>query len=325
MFGFVSLGGQKLEAFIWEIEDEPNWFDCVILYTQKALEQEVVSLRFRVPAERVFMDDKVGQNLSLQSATIASKCQTKIRNSEHFRSISFENMEDEGLSAEEEMCLENQLSEAEMLMEIEQMLRLDTNRSAGGEPVDFLDDGDFMEGAMLYEAETFGGKMIEDSSEAEFGGDFIRKASTIKRPLIEQFLDSPNLSLRDSMRGLRRDLSQRLAPTVAPTLVDEDLMTWSIDLEDKVVNEVCLKLQKKQNKPAKMTRFATTTTLVDAAASLPPMDDEPTLGNRQAAFVSTRGKEREIWQTYREEITQTWRAELEELRRDLFTEPNMGA
>jgi len=79
-----------------------------------------------------------------------------------------------------------------------------------------------------------------------------------------------------------------------------------------------------------LKKFSTTEPFLKKVSfELPEEDDfdrEPALLQRQPAFVSTRGKEREIWQTYRAEITATWKAELEDIRRELLNEVgNHGA
>lgn len=311
MYGYVTLGGHKFEAFLWE-DAEPKWFECVVLYSKLAVEHEVVSLHFRVPADRVFVDDKVRENLDSTSTAIAEKCKKKLANNEKIgKKVSFALPDMMEVLSEDPNSLpvledtdslpaldmqQIALSEEEMALEVERMLsRMDSGTPRVNVEVD---DEEFLDGAMLYEAEEFGGTFVDEkkSERGDFGGESLRKASTIKRHLIEQFLDSPQLSL----------------VTPGDVSTPEEMHGWAMDLDDRMV-EGGLSFD------SRLTRVSTQPDL-NQTDELPPMDEEPSLGDRKAAFVSTRGKEREIWMTYREEITATWRAELEVLRRDLFSE-----
>jgi len=303
MFGFVSLGGQKYEAFLWE-DAEPEWFGCVILYSLSAAENNLVALHIRVPADRVFIDDTVQSKMNVESTAITNKCIYKLERKEKIgKRVSFclPNFQQIEEDIEEQPAPELDpfaLTEADMEREVELMLaRMESGTPrVGGEQLDL--QGDFLDGAMLYEAETFGGRMIDDD---EIGGDVITQASTIRKHLIEQFLDSPQCSLEPAL--------------TAPTFMFEDIPTTSFDFpslkdEDSTDMTFVPILSKNRTEPflPRVSKFD----------ELPP--ESPSLGCRQAAFVSTRGKEKEIWNTYREEITATWRAEIQELRRDLFAE-----
>jgi len=341
MFGYVSLGGQKFEAFLWE-DEEPEWHDCVILYTEKALKHQIVSLHFRVPAERVFLDDKVRENLTSTSTAIADKCKAKLENNERIgKRVSFALPElmlalgDEPLFSDSESPLlemepTTNLSEEEMAMEVELMLsRMESGTPMPEEGIDLCD------GAMLYqsyEAETFGGRMIDCKAPEEVvGGSSLRQGSTLKLHLLNKqfFLDSPEVSLTPMLPTMPSNF--RNGP-----LDGEDFIPTDIEMSNcgdsfhrkeetlsNIVYHQCLEFEEQVHKRG-LKKFSTAPDLGDLVDEpnddLPPMDDEPSLGHRQAAFVSTRGKEREIWATYREEITATWRAELKELCEDLFTE-----
>lgn len=318
MFGYVALGGQRFEAFLWE-DEQPDWFDCVILSTRKALEQEIVALHFRVPADRVFLDEGVKDNMTVASTAIADKCKSKLsRNEKIGKKVSFdlpalqqalsETMEEE---ADFPLMEPGTLSEADMEFEVELMLgRMDSGVMTIGQeasPFPSIRGMDLCDGAMLYEAETFGGKFVDEPVQEDVGGGLITQASTLKRHLIETFIDSPQNSIA-MPRG-----------ATLPAVLDGNMELWSLDVTSLAVTDD--ESSEFQPTPVIKKRAGTAPNLrSELDDELPPMDDEPALLSRQPAFVSTRGKEREIWDTYREEITATWRAELEDLRRDLFME-----
>jgi len=319
MFGYVSLGGQKFEAFLWE-DEEPEWHDCVILYTKKALEHQIVSLHFRVPAERVFLDDKVRENLTSTSTAIADKCKTKLENNERIgKRVSFALPElmlalgDKPLFSDTESPLlemepTTNLSEEEMAMEVELMLsRMESGTPMPEEGIDLCD------GAMLwqsYEAETFGGRMIDCKAPEEVvGGSSLRQGSTLSlTPMLP--------SMPSNFRNGPLD-GEDFIPTDIEMSNCGDSFHRKEETLSNIVYHQCLEFEEQVHKRG-LKKFSTAPDLGDEPNDdLPPMDDEPSLGDRQAAFVSTRGKEREIWATYREEITATWRAELKELCEDL--------
>jgi len=324
MFGFVSLGGGlKFKAFLWEAE-RPEWFEAVVLCSPLALEHELVSLHFQIPAERVFLNEEIESGLTAENAAMVEKCRLKVANQEPIgHKLSFMRPED--------------FQEAQMEAELEAMLQEMDGESS--RPLSPSPEGGFFsptgsaasdfEGGLFYTAETFGGAFVDEQKDSE--PPFF-KTDSIKLGVLEQILDAtpkPVLTPRFSFTSLpstnKGNLGQLLSTPVDPELgfCFMDLDELNADEDDETQEIVDDYRACHADRAKQLKRFATTVPHLKVSFELPEEDDferEPALLERQPAFVSTRGKEREIWQTYRAEITATWKAELEEIRRELLNE-----
>lgn len=300
MFGYVSLGGLKFKAFFWEVE-EPEWYECVVLCSPLAIEHQVVSLHFRVPVQRAFLDDKI--ELTEHNTAMVEKCKSKLRKQEKIgHKLSFMHHED----------FEQAQMEAKMEAEIQEMML--SEESAGTPNTNGSIRSDF-DGGMFYEAEVFGGSFVDEEDK-----DAVRKSSSIKLNILGlgQILDStpevvltPRFSLNSRPSTQRGQLGQILT-----TPVDHELSFWSMDLDeleedykDSPEDELDVVDNDRLERSHNLKKFSTTEPSLKVSFEMPDkdFDRQPALLERQPAFVSTRGKEREIWQTYRAEITATWK------------------
>jgi len=310
MFGYVLLGGNKLKAFFWETES-PKWYECVVLYSEEAVQHQVVSLHFKVLAERAFLDAQVETELTLQDSQIVSECKDKLSKSLRIpRRVQFSDVE-----------FINDVSMSEFVMELEVEKMLADGSCSSEDELMFSDEEEFFDQGMFYQAEVFGDRFVDEPEEEDFFSQ--KRNSSIRNHMLETIMSGvpspflpentdPSLVICNSA-----PIESPFAPftplgALAPT--GSDLEFWELELEDSSDEEeeaedvVNMEQDLLLDRPQRHIRVASAPTMTHCL---------PNILERKPAFISTKGKEKEIWQTYRAEITNTWRAELSELRREL--------
>lgn len=306
MFGYVSLGGDQLKAFFWNTES-PEWYECVVLYSEAALKHQVVSLHFRVLSNRVTLDAQIETELTSRDSKIVEACREKLANDEKIgRKVRF--------STVDLIDAADRQSEIAMQMELDVMLQEDTDNEFWSED----EEAQNFELGCFYSAEIFGGKFIESDTES-YNGSYIRKTSSIKQHMLQQLINdtpSPLLAKFSSELTYQNPLCQ--TPNMSTPVDPELTAQWEMDDEKFISDDEDEAVFEKMfdTRSSKTFAHCQTEPVLSTGRYETPRELE-----RQPAFISTKGKEREFWNTYREEITATWKADLEQLRRELCVQP----
>jgi len=303
-----------LKSFFWETES-PRWYECVVLYSEEALRHQVVSLHFRVLSSRVILDAKLEEELNSEDSRIVSECRDRLsQNLPVPRRVQFSNVK---------FIAESSFSELVMQMEVEQMLAEDDPLSSEEYLMSSDSEEEFFEEGNFYEAEVFGDRFIDEQVvQVAFPA---KRKSSIKQHMLASILngvESPLLAHDGSVECLSSFHKDRLGATTLET--DPELGFWEMQFDSEDEGETSdleveddLPLNKNCTKKCTIEGHKRASSAPSVCADFHIESSSSEL-ERKAAFISTRGKEKEMWQTYRAEITHTWRVELKELQRQLF-------
>lgn len=315
MFGHVLLGGCRLRAFFWETES-PEWYECVVLYSPKAVEHQVVSLHFRVLAERAFLNEEVEREMTIEDDEIVEECRLKLSQSLRVpRKVQFTRVD----------FVDESFSEVIMAMEVEEMMNEYSDEEylmSSSEEAERFDDGYF------YTAEIFGDRFVDDVHEDRQE----RNTGSLRHHMVRSLINDVDSQLLPAIDGGNlSNLSYcSVHNPVLGTPHNGELKFWEMNIEEGSDDEDLLE---DHFLPFEDIRTESTLALEPApavsthrrAVSEPILssftgNDNGSELERKPAFISTKGKEQEIWKTYREEITSTWRMELEQMQRELEQE-----
>lgn len=310
-----------MKSFFWET-DIPEWYECVVLYSEVALKHQVVSLHFKVAADRTILDAEVEKKLTSKDGAIVKECKEMIAKNQRIpRRVQF--------SCGVEF-IENDFSEFIMQMEVERMMAEDEPLSSeeflmsSDTEEEFFDEGNF------YEAEVFGDRFIGEPQERCLS----TRTSSMKQHMLKSILNGTESPLLGKDKEYLCDIESSCSSVMSLGATNSGLSElgfWEIDMDQHTDDEseeeiLAMDIEDDFNlEQVKADAWASSTVVGEHRR----VSSEPLLSNtadqvvsseleRKAAFISTRGKEKEIWQTYRAEITNTWRAELKDLQRQLF-------